>query len=301
MTSTIGFAGLGTMGLPMAVNLAAVGYTVLGVDPVPAAMRAAQTAGIKTVESLAELGGSCDEIVTMLPTGGHLLDAVLGDGGLAATLRSGALLIDCSTVEVHAATETATALEGAGIAFVDAPVSGGVGGARAGTLTFMVGGADAAVARARPLLDVMGGKVVHAGPVGSGQAAKVCNNLMFAAALSGAAEAFVLADRLGLRAEVLYDIVSHASGNSWALQNFCPWPGVVEGSAADEGYAPRFAARLMRKDLGLAVAAAEATDLDLGLLAAVRDLFERTVREDGDLDASSVVRQVDTRTREGLD
>lgn len=299
MTSTIGFVGLGTMGLPMARSLVANGHPVLGVDPAPTAVDAARDAGIEVLPELSTLGGRCREVVTMLPSGAHLADVVLGSGGLADTLPSGSLVIDSSTVEIHTTTTVAAALAERGIDFVDAPVSGGVGAARAGSLTFMVGGDAGVVDRARGLLDAMGSTVIHAGPAGSGQAAKTCNNLMFGISLVGAAEAFVLADRLGLAPTVLYDIVSRSSGNSWAVQNFCPWPGTVPGSAADDGYAPRFAAKLMLKDLGLALTAAEVADVDLAVLRTARALFERAVQDDGDLDASVVVRQVGAPSVEG--
>ena len=246
----IAFIGLGNMGAPMARNLVAAGHDVVGFDT------AAAPDGIATAGSAAETARDAAVVVTMLPDGAIL--RAVADAVLPA-MRAGAVLLDCSTVDVESARAVAERAEAAGVAALDAPVSGGTGGAQAGTLTFMVGGPEAALDVARPLLDAMGARTVHCGGAGSGQAAKICNNMILGATMVATCEAFALADRLGLAREAMFDVVSTSSGQSWSMNTYCPAPGVGPRSPADDGYRPGFAAELMLKDLGLARRAAEAS------------------------------------------
>ena len=250
--TTIAFLGLGNMGGPMAGNLVRSGYAVTGFDPSDEARAAASEAGIR-IASAAEAVTQAEVVVTMLPSGSHLL-AALTD--MLPALRSGTLLIDCSTIDVDSA-RAAHALAGErGHLSLDAPVSGGVGGARAATLTFMAGGSEEAFARAEPVLAQMGRRVVHCGEAGAGQAAKICNNMILGITMIGISEAFVLAEKLGLSHQALFDVASTSSGSCWALTTHCPVPGPVPTSAANNGYQPGFATALMLKDLRLAQQAA---------------------------------------------
>jgi 3-hydroxyisobutyrate dehydrogenase len=246
----IAFIGLGNMGAPMARNLIAAGHEVTGYDS------AATPEGIALAGSAAEAVADKEVVVTILPNGA-ILRAVAGT--VIPAMAQGAVLLDCSTVDVESARAVAAQAEAAGLAALDAPVSGGVGGAEAGTLTFMVGGPAKALAVAGPLLDVMGGKTVHCGDAGNGQAAKICNNMILGATMVATCEAFALADRLGLSRQAMFDVVSTSSGYSWSMNVYCPAPGVGPRSPADNDYRPGFAAELMLKDLGLAAQAAEAT------------------------------------------
>ncbi len=254
--ANIGFIGLGNMGGPMARNLLKAGHTVKGFDLVPAALEAFGAAGGASVPSAVGTVEGADAIVTMLPAGKHVRSVYLGDDGLVTAVAKGTLLIDCSTIDVATAREVAAAAREAGMDMVDAPVSGGVGGAEAGTLTFMVGGEAGAFERARPLLEAMGRNIVHAGGAGNGQAAKICNNMMLGAEMIVTCEAFLLAERLGLSAEKLFEISSTASGQSWSLTSYCPVPGPLPTSPANRDYQPGFAAAMMLKDLLLAQEAA---------------------------------------------
>lgn len=247
----IGFIGLGNMGAPMARNLARAGHAVTGYDKV-----APMPEGVTEAGSAAEAATGAAVVVTMLPDGAIL--RAVADAVLPA-MQAGAVLLDCSTVDVAAARAVAEGAVAAGLGCLDAPVSGGIGGADAGTLTFMVGGEADALERARPLLEAMGSRIVHCGAAGNGQAAKVCNNMILGATMAATCEAFALAGRLGLEPGALYDVVSTSSGQSWSTTTYCPVPGVGPTSPADNGYRPGFAAELMLKDLLLAQAAAEAS------------------------------------------
>jgi 3-hydroxyisobutyrate dehydrogenase len=293
----IAVLGLGHMGGPMASNLLTAGHDVLGFDPVDdAAARAAQ-AGIRVAASAEQAVHDVDAVVTMLPSGRHLLECY--DGPLTAVAPA-ALLIDCSTVDVSASRAAHERAARLGCASVDAPVSGGVVGAEAGTLTFMCGGDEAAVERARPLLSAMGSRVVHCGGAGAGQAAKICNNMAAAVSMIGTSEAFVLGERLGLTAEALYEVLSTSSGQCWAVTVNCPV--VVEDgpdSPANRDYRPGFAAELMLKDLGLAAdVAAGAAATELGAHALRQ--YQRYVDEGGrGTDFSGIVRWIRDREPEG--
>ncbi|MFJ4777873.1 3-hydroxyisobutyrate dehydrogenase [Streptomyces sp. NPDC088762] len=290
MNSTIAFIGLGHMGGPMAANLVKAGHRVLGFDLVPELLANAAAAGVDPAASSAEAAAGADVVITMLPEGRHVL-ALYGEQGLLAAARPGTLFIDCSTIDVADARSAHEAVVAAGHRALDAPVSGGVVGAEAATLTFMAGGGAAEFAAAEPLLGAMGKKAVHCGGPGAGQAAKICNNMILAVSMIGVSEAFVLADSLGLDHQALYDVASTASGQCWALTVNCPVPGPVPTSAANRDYRPGFAAPLMAKDLGLAANALKAGGVDapLGLKAA--EMYAAFAEGEGaDLDFSAIVR-----------
>lgn len=257
--ASIGFIGLGNMGGPMAVNLVRAGHGVRGFDMADAALAALATAGGARAGSVAEAAADAEIIITMLPAGQHVREVLTAADGVFAHAKPGALLIDCSTIDVATARDMAHAAELRGFAMLDAPVSGGVSGAAAGTLTFMVGGVEAAFQQAQPVLAAMGKTIVLAGGAGSGQAAKVCNNLILGISMLAVSEAFALADKLGLSAQALFDISKTASGQCWALTSYCPVPGPVPTSPANRDYQAGFAAALMLKDLTLATEAVVAT------------------------------------------
>jgi 3-hydroxyisobutyrate dehydrogenase len=251
----IAFVGVGNMGAPMALNLLKAGHAVRAFDRDAAAAQRVEAAGGIAAAELADAVRGADAVVTMLPAGAQVR-AVYGEGILPA-VAGDTLLIDCSTIDVESARAVAELAAARGLAMVDAPVSGGVGGAAAGTLTFMVGGPDAAVTRVRPLLEAMGETVVHTGDAGTGQAAKICNNLVLGISMTAVAEAFTLADRLGLERQKLFDVASVSSGQCWSLTTYCPVPGPVPTSPANRDYDPGFTAEMMLKDLKLALAAAQ--------------------------------------------
>lgn len=272
-TPTIAFIGLGHMGGYMAANLAAAGYTVQGFDLVPAALDAARERGIQVAASGEEAAAQADIVITMLPAGQHVLGAYggsEGQGGLLAAAKPGTLFVDCSTIEVEHARQAADLAVQAGMRALDAPVSGGMVGAEQGSLTFMVGGTQEDLEQVRPLLEVMGKKLVHCGANSTGQAAKICNNMLLGISMVGASEAFVLGERLGLDAQVLYDVISTSSGYCWAVNVNCPVPGPLPSSPANRDYEPGFATALMSKDMGLALAALDTAGVkgDLGRQAA---------------------------------
>jgi 3-hydroxyisobutyrate dehydrogenase len=269
----IAFIGLGNMGAPMALNLQNAGHTVTGFDT------AAAPDGISCAPSAAEAAHGAEVVITMLPNG-RIARAVADD--VLGVLPQGALVIDCSTIEVDAARAIAEAAAAKGIGFLDAPVSGGVGGAAAGTLTFMVGGNEADFTRAAPLFEIMGQKAVHCGAAGNGQAAKICNNMILGITMIGTCEAFALADKLGLERQAMFDVVSTSSGASWSINAYCPAPGVGPQSPADNGYKPGFAAELMLKDLRLSQDAATAADAATPLGALAEAIYTQFVEnEDG--------------------
>lgn len=253
----IGFIGLGNMGLPMAQNLIKAGHQVEGVDLNPASIEKLKASGGVAVETAKIAAARCDVVVTMLPAGKHVREVYLGAGGIVENANPGTLLIDCSTIDVETAREVAAAAEARGLLMIDAPVSGGVGGATAGTLTFMVGGSAQAFTRAQTILDKMGKTVVHAGGAGNGQAAKICNNMILGISMIAVSEAFVLAEKLGLDHQKLFDISSKSSGQCWSMTTYCPVPGPVPTSPANRDYQPGFTAAMMLKDLRLAQDAAK--------------------------------------------
>ncbi len=254
--ATIGFIGLGNMGGPMARNLAKAGHKVRGFDLVKANLDNAVAGGVVAASGAADAVKGAEVVITMLPAGEHVRRVYLGDGGVIAAAGKGILLIDSSTIDVETARAVADAAARAGLPMIDAPVSGGVGGAEAGTLTFMVGGPDDAYHRARPILEAMGKTIVHAGAAGNGQAAKICNNMILGVSMIAVSEAFVLAEKLGLDAQKLFDISSKASGQCWSMTAYCPAPGPVPSAPANRDYKAGFTTAMMLKDLTLAQQAA---------------------------------------------
>jgi 3-hydroxyisobutyrate dehydrogenase len=269
----IAFVGLGNMGLPMAQNLVKAGHQVTGVDLVPAACEALRNAGGSIAASAREAATGADVLVTMLPAGKHVRSVLLGDDSALAALAKGALAIDSSTIDVDTARALHAAAGEHGVLFLDAPVSGGTVGAQNATLTFMVGGTDAAVAAATPILQAMGKAVIHAGGAGNGQAAKLCNNMMLGIQMASVAEGFALADRLGLDRQKLFDIASKSSGSCWSLTVNCPVPGPVPTSPANRDYAGGFFTELMLKDMRLAQDAAASSGAPTPLAAVATQLY----------------------------
>ena len=269
----IAFIGLGNMGLPMAANLVKARHAVVGFDVVkPLAGKLSALGGL-AAESIGAACKGADAVLTMLPAGAHVREVYDASDGVIAAAAAGTLLIDSSTIDVATAREVAGRAGGKGLAMVDAPVSGGVGGAQAGSLTFMVGGADDAFARAKPILEAMGKTIVHAGGSGNGQAAKICNNMILGASMIAVAEAFLLAEKLGLDAQRLFDISSKSSGQCWSMTSYCPVPGPVPTSPANRDYQAGFTAAMMLKDLKLAQDAARAAQAVTPLGAAAAELY----------------------------
>ncbi len=287
----IGFIGLGNMGAPMATNLAKAGHDVTGFD-----VAGTTAEGVRPAATLEAAVEGMDAVITMLPNGSILRQVA---AQAIPHMAKGALFIDCSTVDVESAKNTSEAAEDAGILAVDAPVSGGIGGAAGGTLTFMAGGSDAAFAKAKPLFDIMGQKAVHCGAAGAGQAAKICNNMILGVTMIATCEAFALADKLGLDRQKMFDVVSTSSGYSWSMNAYCPAPGVGPASPADNDYKPGFAAELMLKDLGLSQQAAEMANADTPMGALARALYAEFVeKEDGKgRDFSAMLPRFEKRTR----
>jgi 3-hydroxyisobutyrate dehydrogenase len=291
--AAIGFIGLGNMGLPMARNLLKAGHQVVGFDLAGSALDAAVSAGAKAAGSATAAASSAEVVITMLPEGRHVREVYLGKDGIIASADPQSLLIDCSTIDVDSARAVNEAAGARGLEVLDAPVSGGVAGAENATLTFMVGGSDAGVARARPILELMGKAVVHTGPSGNGQAAKICNNMLLAISMIGVCEAFVLAERLGLPADKLFEVSSQSSGQCWALTGYCPVPGPVPSSPANREYRAGFTAAMMAKDLRLAQNAAQSVDAPTPMGAQARSLYALfTNRGHGGLDFSAIIRMI---------
>jgi 3-hydroxyisobutyrate dehydrogenase len=287
----IGFIGLGNMGLPMAQNLIKAGQSVAGFDVTEYAAERLVTGGGTRARSAAEACEDAEVVITMLPAGEQVREVYLGDGGVLAAAGKGTLLIDSSTIDVNTAREVAQAAHEEGLAMVDAPVSGGVAGAQAATLTFMVGGPDDAFARAQPVLEKMGKTIVHAGGAGTGQAAKICNNMVLGASMIVVSEAFLLAEKLGLDAQKLFDISSKSSGQCWSMTSYCPVPGLVPNSPANRDYRPGFSAEMMLKDLKLAQTAARTTRATTPMGAGAAAVYERFVESGGgSVDFSGIIR-----------
>lgn len=291
MSTKIGFIGLGNMGAPMAANLAKAGHTVTGYD-----VAGTKAEGVAEATDMPGAVIGMDVVITMLPNGSILRQVA---AQAIPHMAKGTLFIDCSTVDVESAKNTSEAAEDAGILAVDAPVSGGIGGAAGGTLTFMAGGTEAAFAKAKPLFDIMGQKAVHCGDAGAGQAAKICNNMILGVTMIATCEAFALADKLGLDRQKMFDVVSTSSGYSWSMNAYCPAPGVGPTSPADNGYAPGFASELMLKDLGLSQQAAEMANADTPMGELARALYARFVEdEDGKgKDFSAMLPRFEKRNR----
>jgi 3-hydroxyisobutyrate dehydrogenase len=291
--ASIGFVGVGNMGGPMARNLVKAGHRVKAFDLQPTALARVVAAGAAAAEGLPDAARGVDAVVTMLPAGKHVRETYLGERGLIAAADPGTLFIDSSTIDVATAREVIAASEKAGKPMVDAPVSGGVGGAEAATLTFMVGGSDAAFARARPILETMGKTIVHAGGAGAGQAAKICNNMILGISMIAVCEAFALAERLGLDHQRLFDISSKSSGQCWSMTTYCPVPGPVPTSPANRDYKPGFTAEMMLKDLRLSQDAAKLSGAATPLGAEAAALYAEFVeRGQAGTDFSGIIRMI---------
>ena len=286
--TTIAFIGLGNMGGPMSINLVKAGQAVRGFDVVPAAREAAKAEGVPVAASLKEAVAGADVVITMLPAAKHVLSVW---SEVLPAMKAGSLLIDCSTIDVGGARKLHAMAAERGCLSVDAPVSGGVGGAKAATLTIMAGGTSDAIERARPVLGHVSKRVVHCGEAGTGQAAKICNNMMLGVSMIGVAEAFVLAEKLGLSHQALFDVASTSSGQCWSLTSYCPVPGPVPASPANNDYRPGFAVALMLKDLRLAQEAAQAAGATTPLGAEAAQLSALFAGAGGnDRDFSGIIR-----------
>lgn len=287
--ANIGFIGLGNMGGPMVENLLKAGHAVRVFDLVAGHVARAAESGATAAASVGEAVDGVETVITMLPAGPHVRTVLLDDGALAGA-AAGTLFIECSTIDVETAREVHARAEQAGMDMVDAPVSGGVAGARAATLTFMAGGSDQAFARAEPVCSAMGKAVIHAGGPGNGQAAKICNNMILGVSMIGVCEALVLAEKLGLEHQKLYDISSKSSGACWSLNTYCPVPGPVPASPANNDYKPGFSAAMMLKDLKLSQEAAASAGADTAMGAAAAGLYEKFVAEGGEnMDFSGII------------
>ena len=284
--TTIAFLGLGNMGGPMAANLVSAGHTVHGFDPVTALKEAAAAKGATMFDAAADAVAGADVVITSLPNG-DIVKSVYAEVVPAAT--SGALLIDTSTISVDDARAVNAKATERGLAQIDAPVSGGIKGATAGTLAFMVGGEESAFERAKPVLDPLAGKMIHCGASGAGQAAKLCNNMVLAVQQIAIGEAFVLAEKLGLPVQSLFDVITGATGNCWAVHTNCPVPGPVPTSPANNDFKPGFATALMNKDLGLAMAAVQSAGSSAPLGSHAAEIYEQFAAEHADKDFSAVI------------
>ncbi len=287
----VGFIGLGNMGKPMALNLMAAGHEVNGFDTAPV-----EAEGLHILSTASEAAKGADVVITMLPNGAILRSVA---ETVLPAMSAGAVFLDCSTVDVDSARAVAAMAAEANVIPLDAPVSGGIGGASAGTLTFMVGGSEAGFEKAKPLFDIMGQKAVHCGPSGNGQAAKICNNMILGATMIVTCEAFALADKLGLDRQSMFDVVSTSSGYSWTMNAYCPAPGIGPTSPSDNGYKPGFAAELMLKDLRLSQQAAEMVDADTPMGQMAQNLYAQFVEvEDGQgKDFSAMLPRFERRRR----
>jgi 3-hydroxyisobutyrate dehydrogenase len=289
--SRIAFIGLGNMGAPMALNLVRAGHELIVFDLVPAVVRTLTDAGAKAAASAAQAVPGADFVITMLPASKHVEGLYLGDGGLLASIDKQSLVIDCSTIAPDSARKVAEAARAQGLAMIDAPVSGGTGGAAAGTLTFIMGGEASALDRARPVLEKMGKNIFHAGPSGAGQVAKICNNMLLGILMAGTAEALALGVASGLDPQVLSDIIAKSSGRNWATELYNPWPGVMPNAPASKGYAGGFGTDLMLKDLGLAAETAMSARSSTPLGELARNLFAlHSQSGHGKLDFSSILK-----------
>ena len=285
----VAFLGLGNMGGPMAANLVNAGYTVRGFDPVPAAQETAKGNGVTVLDTGAEAVQGADVVITMLPNGALVKDCY---AQVMPKAVKGALFIDSSTISVDDAREINAYAAKHGFSQLDAPVSGGVKGAVAGTLAFMVGGTEVALQEARPVLDAMAGKIIHCGDSGAGQAAKLCNNMLLAVQQIAVGEAFVLAEKLGLSAQSLFDVITGATGNCWAIHTNCPVPGPVPTSPANNAFKPGFATALMNKDLGLAMAAVSSSGAAAPLGSHAAQIYAEFNEEHAGLDFSAVIEKL---------
>jgi 3-hydroxyisobutyrate dehydrogenase len=290
--ATVAVIGLGNMGAPMAGNLVKKGHTVRGFDLLKANLDASAKRGVTAVNSAAEAAKGCDAVITMLPAGRHVVEVYELAGVLEAAPK-GCVFIDCSTIDVANARKAHEMATARGMLSLDSPVSGGVGGAEAGTLTLMVGGTKAAFDKAQPVFDAVSKKAVHCGDAGAGQAAKICNNMILGISMIGVAEAFVLAEKLGLSHQALFDVASTSSGQCWSLTSYCPVPGPVPASPANNGYKPGFASSLMVKDLSLAQEAATSAGAATPMGALAAQMYRlHNAAGDGNVDFSGIINMI---------
>jgi 3-hydroxyisobutyrate dehydrogenase len=288
--ATIAFVGLGNMGGPMAANLVKAGHKVIGFDLVKTSLDQAKADGAAVADSAAAAVKGADVVITMLPAGKHVVSVW---SEIIPSVAKGALMIDCSTIDVESARQAHALAGKASVLSVDAPVSGGVGGAKAATLTFMAGGDEKAFAAAKPILEAIGKKIVHCGDAGAGQAAKICNNMILGISMIAVGEAFALAEKLGLSHQALFDVSSTSSGQCWALTSYCPVPGPVPASPANNGYKPGFASALMVKDLTLAQDAATAVGAATPLGKHAQEIYRAfDAAGNGGVDFSGVIQHV---------
>lgn len=289
----IAVIGLGNMGYGMCANLVKTGYDIRAYDVAKPAVEKAVAAGARGADSIQQAVDGVEAVVTMLPAGQHVQSVYFGEEGVSANVAPGTLFVDCSTIAVDDARSCADQAKAAGFEMVDAPVSGGVAAAEAGTLTFMVGGTDEGFTRAKPVLEAMGKNVFHAGGNGNGQVAKIANNMLLGISMIGTCEAFNLAERLGLDAQTFFDISSKASGQCWSMTSYCPAPGPVEAAPSNRDYQPGFAVAMMLKDLRLAAAAAASADADTPLGAHAEAIYAKLdERGFGGLDFSGVMKDL---------
>lgn len=287
----IGFIGLGHMGNPMMQNLLKAGHNVSVFDISDQAVKTAIKAGAKAASSIAQLAANSEILFTSVQTSKQVGDLCLSDNGIFKNAKPGLLYIDCSSIDINDTRKLHDLAKRANVSMLDAPVSGGVAGAAAGTLTFMVGGAKEAFDRAVPFLQCMGKKIVHAGDAGSGQAAKICNNMLLAVSMVGTCEAFNLARKLGLDPKKFFEISSNASGQCWSMTSYCPVPGIIENVPSNTHYQPGFMAKMMLKDLRLANAAADSVTAPIPMGTAAIDMYELFIREGyGDMDFSGIIK-----------
>jgi len=285
----IGFIGLGNMGEPMATNLVKAGFDVIGFDLIEEAKKKAERNGIQIAKDAFSASENVDALISMLPASEHVESLYLGENGLLSKLDNTVLIIDCSTIAPNSAIKVANQAKDLDLSMVDAPVSGGVVGAQESTLTFIVGGADNNVERARPLLEKMGSNIFHAGSNGAGQVAKVCNNMLLAIHMCGTAEAIALGVKNGLDASVLSEIMRKSSGGNWSLEVYNPYPGVMSSAPASRNYEGGFLNKLMAKDLGLAKEASESTNSETPMGDLARKLYQDLIHQGyEDLDFSSI-------------
>jgi 3-hydroxyisobutyrate dehydrogenase len=288
--SNIGFIGLGNMGGPMAANLVKSGERVHGFDVVPASRETSAADGVQIVGNAKDCVENADIVITMLPAGEHVLSVW---NEVVPHARQGTLFIDCSTIDVDSTRQAHKLAAASGLATLDAPVSGGVGGAKAATLTFMVGGSAHAFARGKPVLERMGKRIVHCGEAGNGQVAKICNNMILAASMIAVSEGFVMGEKLGLSHQALFDVASASSAQCWALTSYCPVPGPVPASPANNSYKPGFAAALMLKDLKLAKAAADSVKVKNAIGTHAAEIYQQFANEGhSGLDFSAIINLV---------
>lgn len=292
----IGFIGLGKMGAPMAHNLLKAGNDVTVYDVMPEAVNALTADGAKAAATIRDVAAGRDAVITMVQTGKQVSDLCLGDAGIFKHIPASALYLDCSSIDIVTTKLLHAEAGNIGLAMLDAPVSGGVAGAAAGTLTMMAGGNEAVFKRAEPLLKLMGKKIIYAGQAGSGQAAKICNNMLLAISMIGVSEAFVLADKLGLDQKKFFEISSNASGQCWSMTSYCPVPGILENVPANRDYQPGFMAKMMLKDLRLAQHAAESADVAIPLGGMSAELYELFVSQGyGDMDFSGIINMLSNK------